>query len=348
MIPLLACITVDGVDAKVDVALSEDDVLLTVGSCNAWSRMQADFLTAADELDEATALALYEELPADFWEFRVTGDDLTAIILEAPDDIYGSDRVESFVGEGVATDDGWEAPSTTTRWCSPGASPTSAPTRIWSSRPLFTYFICRQGKHGNTTSTAGPPVNRLVPGALCRPADRMRDILRHARPSRATGCGDPDGPDADDGGNGGNDGGNGGGNDGGNDDSDKDNDGDGLTNGEEDQLGTDKDKADTDGDGYDDGEEVERYTDPLSANDHPYTGGYPGRQLPWDVNATGNNPGQVAKNFTLKDAHGEQVRLHDFCDRVVVVVEQPGAPARPRPSGWPRCTTSTRTAAWWS
>lgn len=168
-------------------------------------------------------------------------------------------------------------------------------------------------------------MNRLVLGvlsagllaALTACATSSDTLDRPERPGAEI----PDGPDADDGGNGGgNDGGNGGGNDGGNDDSNEDNDGDGLTNGEEDQLGTDKDKADTDGDGYDDGEEVDRYTDPLSANDHPYTGGYPIDSCRWDVNATGNNPGQIAKNFTLKDAHGEQVRLHDFCDRAVVVV----------------------------
>ena len=143
MILLLACITVDGVDATVDVALSEgDDVLLTVGSCNAWSRMQADFLTAADELDEATALALYEELPADFWEFRVTGDDLTAThILEAPDDIYGSDWVESFAGEGVATDDGWEGTiddnPVVLSWGEPDPC---ADADLVIQAPLFTYF----------------------------------------------------------------------------------------------------------------------------------------------------------------------------------------------------------------
>ena len=122
------------------------------------------------------------------------------------------------------------------------------------------------------------------------------------------------GDEGDDGGNGGN---GGGGNEG---NTDADDDHDGLTNGEEEDLGTDPNSADTDGDGYDDGDEVDRYTDPLSRDDHPYTGGYPIDSCRFDVQATGNDVGQVAKNFTLKDMHGESVRLHDFCDRAVVVV----------------------------
>ena len=127
-------------------------------------------------------------------------------------------------------------------------------------------------------------------------------------------------PDGGDGGNdGNNDGGNEGGNNGGNG-GNADSDGDGLTNSEEQSLGTDPNKADSDGDGYDDGEEVDSYTDPLAANDHPYTGGYPIDSCRFDVNSTGDGVGQVAKNFTLKDQHGEDVRLHDFCDRAVVLV----------------------------
>ncbi|MEL6342789.1 MAG: redoxin domain-containing protein [Myxococcota bacterium] len=48
-------------------------------------------------------------------------------------------------------------------------------------------------------------------------------------------------------------------------DADKDDDGDGLTNGEEEELGTDPESADSDGDGLSDGDEVnELNTDPLS------------------------------------------------------------------------------------
>lgn len=143
MILLLACISVDGIDTQVDVALSDgDDVLLTIGSCNAWSRMQTDFLTAADDLDEETALALYEELPSEFWEFRVTGDNLTAThILEAPDDIYGSDWVTSFTGEGAATDNGWEGTiddaEVVLSWGEPAPC---AEADLVIQAPLFTYF----------------------------------------------------------------------------------------------------------------------------------------------------------------------------------------------------------------
>ena len=143
MILLLACITVDGLDATVDVALTDnDDVLLTIGSCNAWSQMQTDFLAAADDLDETTALALYDELPSEFWEFRIKGDNLTAThILEAPDDIYGSDWVQSFAGEGVATEDGWEGTidenDVALSWGEPAPCDDAD---LVIQAPLFTYF----------------------------------------------------------------------------------------------------------------------------------------------------------------------------------------------------------------
>ncbi|MGL5487509.1 MAG: inverse autotransporter beta domain-containing protein [Shewanella sp.] len=50
-------------------------------------------------------------------------------------------------------------------------------------------------------------------------------------------------------------------------DPNKDRDGDGLTNGEENQLGTDPDKKDTDDDGIDDKTEVDNGTNPLDPND---------------------------------------------------------------------------------
>lgn len=144
MILLLACITVEGIDTRVDVALSDDDeVLLTVGSCDAWARLQGDFLTAADALDEDAALALYaEELPSDFWEFRIDGDALTAThVLRPPDDIYGDDWVEAFAGEGSATDDGWEGTidgeDVVLAWGEPEPCPDAG---LVIDAPLFTYF----------------------------------------------------------------------------------------------------------------------------------------------------------------------------------------------------------------
>ncbi len=112
------------------------------------------------------------------------------------------------------------------------------------------------------------------------------------------------------------------GNEGGNDDADDD--GDGLTNGEEHDLGTDPNDADTDGDGWDDGDELDENTDPTDGNDKPYAGGYPIDACRWDVESTGMNVGDIAENFKLEDQHGEQVRLHDFCDHAIVVVGSAG------------------------
>ncbi len=122
-----------------------------------------------------------------------------------------------------------------------------------------------------------------------------------------------------------------------------DDDGDGLTNGEEEELGTDPDDpdtdgdgltdyeevnetltdptvADTDGDGFDDGEEWEGNTDPFDSADHPYTGGWPIDDCRASVQPTGNGVGDVAEPFQLQDQYGELVRFHDFCDHVVLLI----------------------------
>ena len=109
------------------------------------------------------------------------------------------------------------------------------------------------------------------------------------------------------------------GGDGGNKPSPEDWDGDGLTNEEEAYLGSNPEAADTDHDGYDDGLEVESNTDPLDGFDHPYAGGWPIADCRHDLEGTGTTPGQVAPQFSLMDQHGDGVRLHDFCDRVVVI-----------------------------
>ncbi len=114
-----------------------------------------------------------------------------------------------------------------------------------------------------------------------------------------------------------------------------DSDGDGLNDGDEVDLGTDPSAQDTDGDGYSDGDEVDSYTDPLASNDHPYTGGYPIDACRFDTQGNGNAEGNTATNFTLKDKHGEQVRLHDFCDHAVVIVSS---------AGW--CGPCEQEAAW--
>ena len=101
---------------------------------------------------------------------------------------------------------------------------------------------------------------------------------------------------------------------------DKDSDGDGLTNADEAELGTDPENTDSDGDGHDDGVEVSENTDPADANDHPYAGGWAIDACRDDIVSTGNEEGEIAEDFSLPDQHGEQVRLHDFCDRTVYLV----------------------------
>jgi hypothetical protein len=126
-------------------------------------------------------------------------------------------------------------------------------------------------------------------------------------------------------------------------DPDGDEDGDGLTNGEEEELGTDPEiadsdgdglsdgdevnlygtdpsSADSDGDGYEDGEEVESFTDPLTEADHPYLGGWPIDACRMDVIPTGNDVGDIAENFTLLDQFGEYVRFHDFCNHTIFLI----------------------------
>jgi len=78
--------------------------------------------------------------------------------------------------------------------------------------------------------------------------------------------------------------------------------------------------VDTDGDGWSDAEEADQFTDPMNPMDHPYTGG-------WDIDGcrdaivpTGDDVGDVAENFALPDQYGDEVKLHDFCDRTVLLV----------------------------
>lgn len=114
--------------------------------------------------------------------------------------------------------------------------------------------------------------------------------------------------DTDDGGNGGDD-------DGGADPDD-----DGLTNDEEDELGTDPDEADSDGDGVGDGEELDQNTDPLDEDDAPYEGGWAKDACRSEVEGEGWREGDVSDNFVLSDQFGEDVSLHDFCDRTIYLV----------------------------
>ena len=51
-----------------------------------------------------------------------------------------------------------------------------------------------------------------------------------------------------------------------------------------------------------------------------YEGGWRIGACEDDIEATGNEVGEVAEDFALSDQYGEIVRLHSFCDRVVLLV----------------------------
>ncbi len=96
-------------------------------------------------------------------------------------------------------------------------------------------------------------------------------------------------------------------------------DGDGLSNAEEERLGTDNRNPDSDGDGVEDGKEVNGNTDPLDASDKPYQGGWKIGACRDGVQPSGDAVGETAEDFVLEDRYGDQVQLHAFCDRVVLV-----------------------------
>ncbi|MEZ4321979.1 MAG: redoxin domain-containing protein [Myxococcota bacterium] len=102
---------------------------------------------------------------------------------------------------------------------------------------------------------------------------------------------------------------------------DVDSDGDGLLDSEEAGYGTDPQNPDTDGDGWSDAVELlEENTIPTDASDRPYIGGWRKGACRWDVQSTGNGIGQIAQDFQLVDQYGDTLRLHDFCDREVLLV----------------------------
>lgn len=107
---------------------------------------------------------------------------------------------------------------------------------------------------------------------------------------------------------------------GGEDDGSSDDDDDGLTRTEEEELGTDPSEADSDGDGTDDGDEVKANTDPTDDGDFPYEGGWAKGDCRDDIKGEGFAEGDVAENFTMVDQFGQEVSLHDFCDRTVYLV----------------------------
>lgn len=101
---------------------------------------------------------------------------------------------------------------------------------------------------------------------------------------------------------------------------DVDPDKDGLADAGEAALGSDPGNPDSDDDGFNDGDEAAENTNPMDAEDHPYLGGWKIGACRDDIEPTGQAEGEVAGDFELMDQFDEKVSLHDFCDRVVLMV----------------------------
>jgi len=103
-------------------------------------------------------------------------------------------------------------------------------------------------------------------------------------------------------------------------DPDLDSDGDGVTDVVELEWGGDPYDPDSDGDGWDDGEELDLGTNPLDSSSYPQEGTWGIDSCAGSITGQGNNVGQVADNFTLTDQNGDDLQLHDFCGRAVLLV----------------------------
>lgn len=77
--------------------------------------------------------------------------------------------------------------------------------------------------------------------------------------------------------------------------------------------------GDEDGDGFTNGDEEALGADPYDAEDVPYAGGWVKSPCGDGHVSTGNDVGQVADDFVLKDQYGEDWSLHDFCDAVLLI-----------------------------
>ena len=51
-----------------------------------------------------------------------------------------------------------------------------------------------------------------------------------------------------------------------------------------------------------------------------YTGGYGIDACRNDIESSGDGIGDITDNFELTDQYGDTVRLHDFCERAVLLV----------------------------
>ena len=100
-----------------------------------------------------------------------------------------------------------------------------------------------------------------------------------------------------------------------------DGDEDGLLDNQEVTAGTNPTNPDSDGDGITDGAEITANTNPLDPADHPYIGGWQIDGACRDtIAATGTQLKDIATDFSVPDQFGEQVRLHDFCGKEVMLV----------------------------
>ncbi len=78
--------------------------------------------------------------------------------------------------------------------------------------------------------------------------------------------------------------------------------------------------GDDDGDGYSNSEEAAAGSNPADSADVPYAGGWVKDAACRDsIIATGNDEGEIAEDFALIDQYGDEVHLHDFCGRVVLL-----------------------------
>lgn len=101
---------------------------------------------------------------------------------------------------------------------------------------------------------------------------------------------------------------------------DLDGDGDGIVDSQEMEVGSDPTNPDSDADGYTDGAEYNSNTSPVDAADMPYQAGWKIDACRHDIVSTGAKVGDIAANFALVDQFDETVKLHDFCNQVVLVM----------------------------
>ena len=77
---------------------------------------------------------------------------------------------------------------------------------------------------------------------------------------------------------------------------------------------------DCDGDGFSNEDELAQGTDPNDASDRPYLGGWPLDPCADTIQESGYDEGEVAPDFSRKDQFGDDVRLYDFCDHIVLMI----------------------------